>query len=383
MRVSVLAIALALASTSAFGFENQDYTFKVLVQTGQTISGYQLAQLTDPAINNLNNVIFTAYAKAPIGSSTFFAGLFSPEAQIAPYTGSSGTPCLAPYAINDANQIAFVQDAKLSPTESFVSGIYETTYTGGTVQTLLAPGAVVDGVALTGNLCSSNSTGNLFAFDDAGRVAFGDTGGLYKYRPGKGVNKININKIDGEPLTQIAVANGPQSELVFQGTTQSFGAIFTRDRLLVKTPEEIYGVKVASIFLTQAARNDKFVFEGIIGSPSANDYGLFTRDRVIAQSGHKVGGKVISTAGAPFFGSPAINSRGEVAFAALTGAGTYPQDLAIFSCDSVLVAVGDTISGHTVSSLDNPVMNDYGVIAFLASFTDGSQAIVEATKRWR
>jgi hypothetical protein len=382
MKRLFITVALAIASTSAFGYENQDYTFKVLVQTGQTISGYQLAQLTDPAINNLNNVIFTAYAKAPIGSSTFFAGLFSPEAQIAPYTGSSGTPCLAPYAINDANQIAFVQDAKLSPTESFVSGIYETTYTGGTVQTLLAPGAVVDGVALTGNLCSSNSTGGIFAFDDAGRIAFLDTG-LYKYEPGKGVNKININKVEGEPLMGIDVVNGPQRKLLFQGTTQSFGAIFTRDHVLAKTPETIDGVKVASIFLTQGARNDKFVFEGVIGSPSANDYGLFTRDRVIAQSGHKIGGKIISTAGAPFFGSPAINSRGEVAFEALTGAGTYPQDLAIFSCDSVLVAVGDTISGHTVSSLGNPVMNDYGVIAFLASFTDGSQAIVEATKRWR
>ena len=84
MRGFMLAIALAIASTSAFGYETQDYTFKVLVQTGQAISGYQLAQLTDPAINDLNNVIFTAYAKAPIGSSTFFAGLFSPEAQIAP-----------------------------------------------------------------------------------------------------------------------------------------------------------------------------------------------------------------------------------------------------------------------------------------------------------
>jgi hypothetical protein len=124
MRGFMLAIALAIASTSAFGYENQDYTFKGLVQTGQAISGYQLAQLTDPAINDLNNVIFTAYAKAPIGSSTFFAGLFSPEAQIAPYTGSSdNNPCLAPYAINNADQIAFVQDDKLSPTESFVSGM--------------------------------------------------------------------------------------------------------------------------------------------------------------------------------------------------------------------------------------------------------------------
>jgi hypothetical protein len=72
-----------------------------------------------------------------------------------------------------------------------------------------------------------------------------------------------------------------------------------------------------------------------------------------------------------------------VAFAALTDAGTDPQDLAIFSRDSVLVAVGDTISGHMVSLPDSPVMNDYRVIAFLASFTDGSQAIVEATKCWR
>ncbi len=383
MKRLLITVAFAIASTSAFGFENQDYTFKVLVQTGQTISGYPLAQLTDPAINNLNNVIFTAYAKAPIGSSTYFAGLFSPEARIAPYTGSSGSPCLAPYAINDANQIAFVQDDKLSPTESFVSGIYETTYTGGAVQTLLAPGAVVDGVALTGNICSANSTGGIFAFDDAGRVAFGDTGGLYKYKPGKGVTKININKVDGEPLTGIGLANGPQSELVFQGTTQSFGAIFTRDRVLVKTPEKIDGVKVATIFLTQGARNGKFVFEGVIGSPTANDYGLFTRDTVIAQSGHKIGGKVISTAGAPFLGSPAINSRGEVAFAALTGAGNFPQDLVIFLSDSVLVAVGDTISGHTISSLGNPVMNDYGVIVFTVTFTDGSEAILEATKRWR
>jgi len=56
---------------------------------------------------------------------------------------------------------------------------------------------VVDGVALTGILCSSNSTGSIFSFDDAGRIAFPDTGGRYKYKPGKGVNKININKVDG------------------------------------------------------------------------------------------------------------------------------------------------------------------------------------------
>lgn len=55
---------------------------------------------------------------------------------------------LAPYAINNQNQIDFVMDNKLSPYEPFVSAVYETTYTGGTVQTLAPAGSVVDGVTL-------------------------------------------------------------------------------------------------------------------------------------------------------------------------------------------------------------------------------------------
>jgi hypothetical protein len=176
---------------------------------------------------------------------------------------------------------------------------------------------------------------------------------------------------------------------VFQGnigssTASEFSnAIFTRDYVLAKVPERIEGVEVTGIFETQVARDGQFVFLGTIGSPNADDWGLFTRDRVIARSGQKIDGKVIETAGEPFFGVPAINSRGEVAFAASTGAGTYPQDLSIFVCDHVLVSVGDTLAGRTVSGLSDPVMNDIGVIAFLTSFTDGSQAIIEATKRWR
>lgn len=371
MKRLMITIAFAIASTAAFGLENQDYNFNVVVQTGQTVDGYPLTTFTPPAINNLDSIIFDAYATIPINPNiTYFAGLFSPQTHITSYTAPTDSPCLAPYAINDENQIAFVMDNKLSPDEAFVSGVYETTYTGGTVQTLVAAGSVVDGVTLLGNFCGQEN-GNNFAFNDQGRVAFNDTGGSYRYVPGKGVSKINPNQ--GEGRTIGAVTNDSARELVFQGSIGTSSAIFTHDYVLAKVPERIEDVEVTGIFGTQVARGGQFVFLGTIGSPTADNWGLFTRDRVVARTGQKIDGKVIGTAGEPFFGIPAINSRGEVAFAALTGAGTYPQDLSIFVSDHVLVSVGDTLAGRTVSGLSDPVMNDFSVIAFLATFTDGSR----------
>jgi hypothetical protein len=70
------------------------------------------------------------------------------------------------------------------------------------------------------------------------------------------------------------------------------------------------------------------------------DFGLFSKDHLVAKSGQTIGGKVISTAGAPFLGLPAVNNRGEVVFTALTGAGTSPNDLAIFTRDAVICCGG-------------------------------------------
>jgi hypothetical protein len=110
---------LAIASTSAFGHENRDYAFKTVAATGQTIGGYQLTRFGDPALNNANDIVFNGYVKAPIGSSTYFyfAGLFSPTAVVVPTNGFLPA-CLGPYQINDAGQIAFVENSKLSPSDS-------------------------------------------------------------------------------------------------------------------------------------------------------------------------------------------------------------------------------------------------------------------------
>ena len=384
MKSRLVALALAIASTSAFGHENHDYAFKTVAATGQTIGGYQLTGFGDPALNNANDIVFNGYVKAPIGSSTYFAGLFSPTALVVPTNGFLPA-CLGPYQINDAGQIAFVENSKLSPSEPSVSGVYESSFTGGAVKTILAPGSTIDGVQQTANICSNtaNSIGGIFAFNDPGRITFLNTGGFYQYTPAKGLKNISITELDGQPLTRLQLVDGNSRERLFIGSTSpSFSAIFAKDHILVKIPKTIDGADVTDFVLAVASRDSKLAFEGLIGPPSAQDFGLFTKDHLVAKSGQTIGGKVISTAGAPFLGLPAVNNRGEVVFTALTGDGTSPNDLAIFTRDAVIVAVGDSIDGKTITALGQPALNDFGVIAFLATFSDGSQEIIEATCKW-
>lgn len=382
MKRLTITIAFAIASTAAFGFENPDYHFKVVVQSGQTIDGYQLAAFTPPAINNLDRIIFGGTAVVPnFRNVTFFAGLFSPQKRLSGYTAATDNPCLGPYAINDKDEIAFVMNNKLSPTEPEVSAVYGTTYTGATVQTLVPAGAVVKGVTLLGNFCGTEN-GNNFAFNDEGRVAFNDTGGSYRYVPGKGLSKINPNQGDGRTIA--AVTNDSARELVFNGAIGSTlpgvsNAIFTHRYTLLTLPKSIDGIEATTIFETQVADDGQFVFWGNVGAAEASTFGLFTRDHAIARDGQTIDGKTLITHAPPFVGVPAINSRGEVAFVALTGVGIQ----SMFVCDHVLVSAGDTLNGRTVSSFSDPVLNDFGVIAFQVGFTDGSSAIIEATKRWR
>ncbi len=377
MKALLTTFAFALVSVCAWGGKSTDYQFKVVVQSGQTIGDYQMSGFGDPAINDVGDILFDGYVKAPIGSSTFFAGLFSPEGLVVQANGSLPA-CFGPYAVNDAGQIAFVENSNLSPTEPNVSGVYTSTIAGGSVQTIVAPGAVLDGVQFLEDLCTNtaNANGGDFSFNHAGRIAFLASNGIYEYTSKKGLVKVKTDEIDGYPLTGFALVNGQPEELLIKGSTSSFEGIFARDRLLLKTGEEIDGIKLTSIVVAVASRDEKLAVTGTFGSSSANDYAIVTRDSVVAKTGQTISGKVISSPG--FFGLPAVNDAGEVVFGALFGAGVYPNDLAIATHDEIIIAVGDSINGLTITSLGQPALNEYGVIAFLASFSDGTQAIVEA-----
>jgi hypothetical protein len=383
MKTLLTALAFAIASVCAFGSENPDYHLKVIALTGQTIAFWTLGELGNPAINNRGDVIFNGYASVPqFFTNPQFVGVFSTERVVAPYSGFL-LQCLGPYVLNDAGQIAFVQDSKIDPTHVAVPGVYESNLAGGPVETIAAPGVVVDGVQLLGGICS-NSTGitSGFSFNNSGRIAFVDTGGLYTFTPEKGLVKSNITKVDGHTVTSLFPVGGSSEELLFQASTSTFQGIFTPYRLLVKTGQRIDGLKLAEIIGPVASGNGRLAFLGSFGAQAPGENAIFTQDSVIARGGEWISGRRISTAGQPFT-SWAVNNRGEVIMEALFGAGTYPNDLAIFSSDAVIVAVGDSIDGRTVVSLGAPALNDFGKIAFLATFSDGSQGIIEATPRWR
>ena len=383
MKTLLTTIALAIVSLSAFGSSNPDYKFNVVALTGQPTPNPSLSEFGNPAINNRGDVVFNGFENPPIGPpNPFFAGLFSPERLVAPYNGFL-PQCFGPYVLNDLGQIAYVQDSKLSPTLQFVSGVYESNLSGGPVQTIVAPGAVVDGVQLLGNICT-NSAGitSGFAFNNSSRIAFIDNGGLYTFTPEKGLVTVDISKVEGQAVTGISPVGGTSEELLFEASTATFQGIFTQHRTLVKTGERIDGLKLAEILGPVASGNGHVAFLGSFGAQAANDWAIFRSDSVVAKAGERISGRIINTAGQPF-SSWAVNNRGEVVFEALFGAGTYPNDEAIASCDAVIVAVGDSIDGRTVVSLGAPALNDFGTIAFLATFSDGTEGIIKATPRWR
>jgi hypothetical protein len=43
---------------------------------------------------------------------------------------------------------------------------------------------------------------------------------------------------------------------------------------------------------------------------------------------------------------------------------------------------GRTSGGKTITALGQPALNEFGVIAFQATFSDGSQKIIEARCKW-
>src|SRR5262249_34103471 len=96
--------------------------------------------------------------------------------------------------------------------------------------------------------------------------------------------------------------------------------------------------------------------------------GVFTQRSLLLQVGNRISGQTLTS-----FGFPVINDRGIVAFF-----GTYPGGTGIFTQTSLIAKTEDTICGKTVIRLGPPAINSSGEVAFAASFSDRSSAIVLA-----
>jgi hypothetical protein len=109
-----------------------------------------------------------------------------------------------------------------------------------------------------------------------------------------------------------------------------------------------------------------------------SDY-VATRSRLIAKSGDVIGGVRVSE-----FWTPVINNSDVIAFRALASPDNV--NFLLYSTElGVIAKPGDVIEGKILQTVGRQViadyvsMNDEGQVAFLGTFTDGSQAIILAT----
>jgi len=149
----------------------------------------------------------------------------------------------------------------------------------------------------------------------------------------------------------------------FLGGTES--AILTPTHVLVKTGDTIGGKTLTDLFFASALNSsDTVAFTGVFPS----GMGIFTQKTLLVQVGERISGQTLTG-----FGYPVINDSGIVAFF-----GTYSGGMGIFTQTSLIVKTGDTICGKTVIGLGQPAINGSGEIAFAAFFSDRSSAIVLA-----
>src|SRR5262249_4274857 len=100
--------------------------------------------------------------------------------------------------------------------------------------------------------------------------------------------------------------------------------------------------------------------------------GIFTRSRLLVQTGNVIGGKTFTQ----FESGLKMNDSGTLAFIAGSSFPFGPNG--VFTQSASVLYSGDTLAGKTVQTVAFPAINNKGHIAFRAIFTDGTMAIVLA-----
>jgi hypothetical protein len=172
-----------------------------------------------------------------------------------------------------------------------------------------------------------------------------------------------------------------------------------------QAPGTATGVVFASFgspVLNDAGQVTYFATLSGTGIGSVNDSGIWRDSTLVARKGNEAPG---TPSGAVFsgFGVPAMNDNGQVAFEGFLRIGdggvTISNDGGLWivgtNGDALLVArEGDTLAGRTISSLSilansggsdgrGRAINEFGQLAYRASFTDGAQGIFLFTPELR
>ena len=171
----------------------------------------------------------------------------------------------------------------------------------------------------------------------------------------------NGKAIGGETLTSFDLpAINNNGTVVFQGSFSNGNGIFTQRALLAKTGELIAGQQLVSFGPPAINDRETVAFQGWLSGRIAT--AILTPTTVLVEVGETIGGKTLTDL---VFGA-ALNSSDTVAFV-----GTFPGGTGVFTQKTLLVQAGDIIGGRTLTSFGYPVINDGGTVAFFATYTGG------------
>lgn len=364
------------------------YTYTVVAKTGDVIGGLRLGPgpgLRPVALNNHGQIVFAWRSPdAPHGcmSSGFDDDtIFTTNTVVAKVgdviAGKTISGLDAHPAINEKGEIAIYA--------TFRPGLFLPPYllNCGAYGILTRDAVIVEtGNTLSGNRLTFNMSRP--ALNNHGAIAFAARYGppplpfpptqAAIFTPDALVAKVG-DVIAGKTLAGFlsSPALNNKGEIVFASAFAPNGVgIFTPHEILVKSGDVIGGKVLMTISGDTPMLNDHGDIAFLAQFSSGTGLGIFTQDALLVKIGDTIAGKQLNS----LLRTPSgFNNHGEIVFMA---GFADPLTYGIFTQDRLVARTGDVIGGKTVAGLQPAALNDRGVIAFVADFSDGTQALIRA-----
>lgn len=381
-------VFLALISGLTLPAQNAHFTSIIVIRTGDRVAGRAVAYLGSPAINNKGLIVFTARFE---DDRLDCVGVTAPALCVsAIVTSSQGSTRMVvkagdridgqtltwisdPVSLNDAGTVAFAAGTKALETAA-----RRGQHVIFTENHLIAkPGDRIDGCTLT-----EIGAAEGMVLDP--RPVIGERGEVYfsaNYASPCRGGALGTNLFTQQHVVRLARRPGGFFDVSARGVIGALTdkGIYDRAAAIVQYGSMIDGERVDGIGPPAINNAGRVVFAGQFGCKAAGCVnGVATRSKLIAREGQAIAGLKITE-----FWTPLINNRDAIVFRGLI----EPEkvNFLLYSSElGVIAKPGDMIGGHIVASIGRPTrasyagMNDEGQVVFLATFADGSEAIVLA-----
>lgn len=337
----------------------QEFSLKILAQTGQIIDGVSLGSLGSPSLNDKDIAAFTATFSGGKGIFTQYKLIVKTGDTIDSKTLTDiGDP-----ALNNEKEVAF------SALFSGGDGIFKAD------RVCAEPGDVIDGHTVTSFSAPVQNNNGLVLFPAI--LGSGGVGIFTRDCDGAcSVVAVPGDVIDGKTLTNTGEPEGlnDNDDVAFTGEFSSGRGIFTKKgvirTLAVQTGDTIDGRTLTDLSDPRLTDDGDVLF---LGTFSGGE-GIFSvqQGRLLVATGSTIANRTLTDI---FSFSLHIRSSDFVAFSATFSGGT-----GVFTQDTLIAESGDTVeSSKTLSSVGGVSLNDNDEVAFHALFTDSSEGIVLAT----